>query len=238
MLDLGVPVTAITEAVYARALSARRDPRLLVSEALPYPRLAPLAVSAADLEAIRRALYAAKIVAYAQVSSMMSAASELDRFGPEPRRDRGDLARWLVHPRPYARPHHAGLRGRLAAADLLLADAFHDAVVAAVGDWRRVAALAVERGVADPGAFVDARRFPWFAASPWPSTVAGFRDYRRTQLSPARQTWRVPHALGPGRRGGGGRVASSALKPGSRRGLLDASLDRLANPIGLARKRS
>ena len=73
-LDLGVPLTAITEAVYARALSAPPRPARC-SPAKPF-RAAPqrrAKPAAADIDAIRDALYASKIVAYAQGFEQMSA---------------------------------------------------------------------------------------------------------------------------------------------------------------------
>jgi 6-phosphogluconate dehydrogenase len=149
-LDLGVPVTAITEAVYARALSARRDLRGLASQAYARPASAPLAAAPQGVEAIRRALYAAKIVAYAQGFEMMSVASA--QFGWE--LNLGEIAAiWrggcIIRARMLDRIMQA-YASAPPPAHLLLAPDFRDAVVAADADWRRVVALAVERGVATP----------------------------------------------------------------------------------------
>src|SRR5437660_4936586 len=65
-LELGVPITAITEAVYARALSARRQLRATAERHFPHPKAPAHESSLSNIEALRDALYAAKIVAYEQ----------------------------------------------------------------------------------------------------------------------------------------------------------------------------
>src|SRR5919204_566100 len=62
-LDLGIPVTAITEAVFARFLSAERSQRSAAAAALPGPRGR---AEASLVDDVRDALYASKVVAYAQ----------------------------------------------------------------------------------------------------------------------------------------------------------------------------
>jgi len=74
-LELGVPITAITEAVYARALSSRRDLRSAAERRFPHAQLAPRKADPAEIGAIRDALYASKIVAYAQGFEQMSKAA-------------------------------------------------------------------------------------------------------------------------------------------------------------------
>src|SRR5258708_40056782 len=67
-LELGVPLTAITEAVFARMLSSRREERLEAAELLAGPRDAFLGDGADHrlLDDARDALYASKIVSYPQ----------------------------------------------------------------------------------------------------------------------------------------------------------------------------
>src|ERR1700736_6277645 len=91
-LDLGIPVTAITEAVFARFLSAQKSHRTRAAGVLPGPRLS---VGEADglVDAVRDALYASKIVAYAQGFEQMAAAAEeygwRSTWGPSPHFGRG-----------------------------------------------------------------------------------------------------------------------------------------------------
>ncbi|CAA9557706.1 MAG: 6-phosphogluconate dehydrogenase, decarboxylating, partial [uncultured Thermoleophilia bacterium] len=76
-LELGVPITGITEAVFARVVSSRRAERIAASSVLPGPRETAGGGSAEDalVEDVRRALYASKIVAYAQGFEQMAAAA-------------------------------------------------------------------------------------------------------------------------------------------------------------------
>ena len=76
-LDLGVPLTGITEAVFARALSGRRKLRGEAETLLPFQHAGrPARPSQADIDAVRDALYASKIIAYAQGFEQMTAASK------------------------------------------------------------------------------------------------------------------------------------------------------------------
>jgi 6-phosphogluconate dehydrogenase len=69
-LDLGVPSTMVTEAVYARAISAMKDARVRASKVLKGPSAASSGVNIHDkkgfIEAVRHALFASKICSYAQ----------------------------------------------------------------------------------------------------------------------------------------------------------------------------
>ena len=75
-LELGVPLTGITEAVFARVLSANRAMRLELDKKIPLPQSQTRKPEKAEIDAIRDALYASKIVAYAQGFEQMSVASE------------------------------------------------------------------------------------------------------------------------------------------------------------------
>jgi len=66
-LERGSPVTLIAEAVFARTLSSQKDYRVEASKILPVPKVAPFTGDKAGfLAAIRDAVYAAKMVSYAQ----------------------------------------------------------------------------------------------------------------------------------------------------------------------------
>jgi 6-phosphogluconate dehydrogenase len=75
-LDLGVPVTLIGEAVYARCLSAMKDDRVAASRVLKGPRRKFRGDKAAFVEDIRQALLASKIISYAQGFMLMREASK------------------------------------------------------------------------------------------------------------------------------------------------------------------
>ena len=75
-LDEGVPLTLISEAVFARCLSAQKDERVRAA-ALYRRKVVPFEGDrAAALESLRKALYASKIVSYAQGYALMRAAAK------------------------------------------------------------------------------------------------------------------------------------------------------------------
>lgn len=79
-LDLGVPSTMVTEAVYARGTSALKDARVRASKILKGPTPATSGVNIHDrkgyIEAVRQALYASKICSYAQGFVQLQAAAK------------------------------------------------------------------------------------------------------------------------------------------------------------------
>ncbi|HYO25123.1 MAG TPA: decarboxylating NADP(+)-dependent phosphogluconate dehydrogenase [Lacipirellulaceae bacterium] len=81
-LDLGVPSTLVTEAVFARSLSAVHSERVRASKVLPGPLNAKINGDSREfVEQIRQALYASKIVSYAQGFVQMQAASREENWG-------------------------------------------------------------------------------------------------------------------------------------------------------------
>ncbi len=177
-LDLGVPITAITEAVFARALSSRRELRANAETVFPHPPAPARTAEPVDIEAIRNALYAAKIVAYAQGFEQMSAASA--QFG------------WRLNLDEIASIWRAGciIRARMldrimeaferepALASLLLAGHFRDAVAGAEGAWRKVVGLAIANGVATPAFSSTLAYYDGFRRARGPANLLqGLRDY-------------------------------------------------------------
>ncbi|WP_040288250.1 NADP-dependent phosphogluconate dehydrogenase [Alicyclobacillus hesperidum] len=76
-LDLGVPLSMITESVFARFLSAMKEERVYASKILRGPEQPSVAVDKeAFIEDVRQALYASKICSYAQGFAQMRQASE------------------------------------------------------------------------------------------------------------------------------------------------------------------
>ncbi|MBI4661440.1 MAG: decarboxylating NADP(+)-dependent phosphogluconate dehydrogenase [Verrucomicrobia bacterium] len=73
--DLGIPITLIAEAVYARCVSALKDERVKAAKKLKGPRPSIPGDRAKFIECIRQALYASKIVSYAQGYMLMRTAA-------------------------------------------------------------------------------------------------------------------------------------------------------------------
>jgi 6-phosphogluconate dehydrogenase len=79
-LDLGVPSTMVTEAVYARGISAMKQARVSASKVLKGPTVATSGVKIGDrkafVESVKQALYASKICSYAQGYVQLQAAAK------------------------------------------------------------------------------------------------------------------------------------------------------------------
>jgi len=76
-LDAGMPLTLIGEAVFARCLSAIKDERVAASKVLPGPKPAPFTGNkVAFIKNLKLALYASKVVSYAQGYQLMRAAAQ------------------------------------------------------------------------------------------------------------------------------------------------------------------
>ncbi len=72
-LDLGVPLTLIGEAVFARCLSAQKDERVAASKVLHGPEPRPTSDREAFVRDVEMALYASKIISYAQGFALLNA---------------------------------------------------------------------------------------------------------------------------------------------------------------------
>jgi len=152
-LDLGVPITGIAEATFARALSGSAPQRSAAVGVLP-ANAGEWAITdanrAAFIEDVRLALYASKVVAYSQGFDQIAAASA--EFGWDI--DRGAMARiWrggcIIRARFLNRITEAYERDANLA--LLLADEyFTGAVGNGVAAWRRVVSQAALNGVPTP----------------------------------------------------------------------------------------
>ncbi len=113
-LDLGVPVSGIAEAVFARSLSGHADLRQ-ASRNLPGPaRSASQPAEFADQ--IEQALYASKLVSYAQGWHMMAVGGPRVRLEPGPGPDRRHLAWRLHHPGRVPGPDPGRVREQCRAA--------------------------------------------------------------------------------------------------------------------------
>src|SRR2546423_537984 len=74
--DLGIPITLIAEAVYARCISALKDERVAAARKLKGPKPTIKGDHQKMIEDIRLALYASKIISYAQGYMLMRAAAK------------------------------------------------------------------------------------------------------------------------------------------------------------------
>jgi len=162
-LNLGQPLTLIGEAVFARCLSALKEERVAASRVLTGPKPDFTGDKKAFVDDLRQALYASKIVSYAQGYQLMRAAAQ--------------EYNWNLNYGGIALMWRGGciirsaFLGKIKEAfdknpkleNLLLYPFFKDAVDKAQGSWRRVVTTAVEMGVPMPAmsaalAFYDGYR--------------------------------------------------------------------------------
>jgi 6-phosphogluconate dehydrogenase len=149
-LDQGQPLTLIGEAVFARCLSALKDERVAASKVLSGPKAEFKGDKQAFINDLRHALYAAKIVSYAQGYQLMRAAAA--------------EYKWNLNYGGIALMWRGGciirsaFLGKIKEAfdkepnltNLLLTPFFKDAVEKAQASWRRVVTTAVEMGIPVP----------------------------------------------------------------------------------------
>ncbi|MDP5273307.1 NADP-dependent phosphogluconate dehydrogenase [Chengkuizengella axinellae] len=169
-LDLGVPLSIITESVFARFISAMKEERIAASKVLKGPESVGFNEDKQELiEAIRKALYASKICSYAQGFAQMRAASEEYnwdlKYGNIAKIFRGGCiirARFLQNIMD-AYDREPELKN-------LLLDSYFKEVVENYQDaWRKVISLAVTHGIPVPGF----------------STALAYYDSYRTERLPA-----------------------------------------------------
>jgi 6-phosphogluconate dehydrogenase len=157
-LELGVPVTLIGEAVFARCLSAMKADRTTASKILSGPEYAFTGDKKAFVEDVRQALLASKLVSYAQGFMLLAEAAK--------------QYKWDLNYGEIALVWRAGciirsaFLGKIKEAfdrnpkltNLLLDDYFHGVIERCQASWRRVVVQAVEAGVPVP-AFTTALSF-------------------------------------------------------------------------------
>jgi len=157
-LDLGMPLTLIGEAVYARCLSAMKEERVAASKILHGPKVQFGGDRQAFIEDIRQALLASKIVSYAQGFMLLKEAAKEYHWNL----NYGAIAMvWragCIIRSAFLGKIKAAFAGNPALSNLLL-DPYFSGVIERCGpSWRRVVAKAVEAGVPVP-AFTTALAF-------------------------------------------------------------------------------
>jgi 6-phosphogluconate dehydrogenase len=149
-LDQGVPLTLIGEAVFARFLSALVDERAAAARALPGPAQRFTGDAAAFLADLEQAVYAAKIVSYAQGYMLMRAAAQAYGW----RLNFGGIAlMWrggCIIRSAFLGKIKEAFDSEPGLANLLVTPYFQAAMASADAAWRRVVATAVQLGIPAP----------------------------------------------------------------------------------------
>ena len=149
-LNAGQPLTAIGEAVFARYLSALKDERVAASSVLAGPDATFTGDRAAMVDDLEQALYASKIVSYAQGYQLMRAVSEEEDWDL----DYGAVAlMWrggcIIRSRFLGNIRDAFDKNPQLS-NLLIDEFFEAAIRQAQGAWRRVVSTATMLGIPMP----------------------------------------------------------------------------------------
>jgi 6-phosphogluconate dehydrogenase len=176
--DIGAPIPTINAAVESRILSALKAERVHASRILQGPTAHYHGTKERLVDAVRAALYASKVTSYAQGFGLLKMASA--EYG------------WDLQPVRIARIWRAGciirasLLGDIMAAyqrdaalpNLLLDDAFRQAVESRQGSWRFVVQVAVEMGIPVPAISASLAYFDAYRSERLPANLTqGQRDY-------------------------------------------------------------
>lgn len=177
-LDLGIPLTLISEAVFARCLSSQKEERVAASKVISGPSVKFAGDRQAFIDDLRNALFASKIISYAQGYLLMREAAK--EFG------------WHLNYGGIALMWRGGciirssFLGNIKEAfdtnpelnNLLLDDHFRKTVDAAQAGWRRVAAAAIVHGIPAPTITSALTYFDGFRTARLPANLLqAQRDY-------------------------------------------------------------
>ena len=177
-LDLGAPVSGIAEAVFARSLSAQHAQRAGKPELPAANQVWAVEDKPAFVEAVRRALYASKIIAYAQGFDAIRAGAK--EFGWEI--NLGEVAKiWrggcIIRAQFLNRITDA-YRKDEKLLSLLFDDYFVAAIAGTIASWREIVAMAALTGVPSPAFASSLSYYDGLRAKRLPAAlVQGQRDF-------------------------------------------------------------
>jgi 6-phosphogluconate dehydrogenase len=208
-LDLGVPVTLIGEAVYARCLSAMKEERVLAAQVLSGPDRCPIENRKGFIEDVRSALYCSKMISYAQGYMLLREAAKEYKwnlnFGGIALMWRGGC---IIRSR-FLGKIKAAFDKNPQLENLLVDEFFATTLLQHQPAWRRAIVQAIELGVPTPAFSTALAFFDGYRCARLPANLLqAQRDYfgAHTYERVDRPRGQFFHTNWTGR---GGRVASS-----------------------------
>ena len=174
-LDQGVPLSLISESVFARCLSSRKEERVSASAVLDGPAPKRLHL---DLEDLRKTLLAARIVSYAQGFSLMDSASKQYRWNL----DLGAVSLlWrsgcIIRSVFLGRIKDA-YEAQPGLTNLMLSPWFRDTLAQGQAAWRRVVSEAVLHGIPVPSLSAGLNYYDGYRCASLPANLLqAQRDY-------------------------------------------------------------
>jgi len=177
-LDLGVPTPTITEAVFARCMSAYKEERIVASDILTGPEKQYKGDKQQLIKAIHDALYASKICAYAQGFALLNAASKEYNwnlnFGQMALLWRGGC---IIRARFLDRIQEAYAQdGELV--NLMISPFFSNVLATAQDNWRLVVITCKELGIPTPAISASLDYYDSYRRAVLPANlIQAQRDY-------------------------------------------------------------
>lgn len=177
-LDLGIPLTLIGEAVFARCLSAIKEERVVASKTLHGPGISFNGDKKAFINDLREALYASKIVSYAQGYALMRAAAQEYKWDL----NYGGIAlMWrggCIIRSAFLGKIKEAFDNNPGITNLLLDPFFRDKVEKAQRGWRNVVAASVSNGIPVPSISSALTYFDGYRCEKLPANLLqAQRDY-------------------------------------------------------------
>jgi len=177
-LDLGVPLTLIGEAVFARCLSAQKDERVAASKIISGPTANFTGDKAEMINDIRSALLASKIVSYAQGYVLMREAAKEHNWNL----NYGGIAMmWrggCIIRSAFLDNIKDAFEENPALDNLMTTPYFKEKLEQAQGGWRKVIAAAVTNGVPAPTLTAALSYFDGYRSARLPANLLqAQRDY-------------------------------------------------------------
>ncbi|KAA1040148.1 NADP-dependent phosphogluconate dehydrogenase [Macrococcus equipercicus] len=177
-LELGIPLTIITESVFARFISAQKDERRIAAKEFVGQEYSFKGDKEEFLEQIRQALYMSKICSYAQGFSQMKVASETNNWDLK----LGDLAMiWregCIIRAQFLQKIKEAYDNNAELQNLLLDPYFKDVVSKYNGSLRKVTGTAIEAGFPVPSFAAAITYFDSYRAENLPANlIQAQRDY-------------------------------------------------------------
>jgi 6-phosphogluconate dehydrogenase len=149
-LEYGMPLTLITESVYSRCISALREQRLAAAEVLQGPKGGSTIDKAALVDELEHALYAAKIVSYAQGFMLLKEASKANSWDLDYRAIALLWRGGCIIRSVFLEDIAAAYQSNRELDNILLDQFFRDAMAGAQDAWRNTIVAAVRSGVPVP----------------------------------------------------------------------------------------
>ena len=177
-LDEGVPVTLISEAVFARYLSAMKSERVEASKELSGPYVEFKGETQEYIDRLRKALYCAKIISYAQGFSLMKAVSEKKNWGL----DYGNIAlMWrggCIIRSVFLDKIKEAFNKRPDLTNLMLDPYFKNEILEGIESLRKVCAVSMLNGISVPSLTAALTYFDGYRSEKLPANLLqAQRDY-------------------------------------------------------------